>query len=164
VDIFDVATKTWSTARLSAGRAALAATSLPSQGLALFAGGFTGVYFDKTPGQLCSDVVDIFHGKTNTWSTANLVIPRCFLAATSLPLQGLALFAGGEGLFQLLVHTLHLHLSEVQKTMTFYILYVNPNAICFCRRNIHAIALQATVCMMPSTSSTLIQCHGHLLN
>jgi len=42
VDIFDVATKTWSTARLSAGRAALAATSLPSQGLALFAGGFSG--------------------------------------------------------------------------------------------------------------------------
>jgi hypothetical protein len=40
VDIFDGATRTWSTARLSAGRAALTATSLPSQGLALFAGGF----------------------------------------------------------------------------------------------------------------------------
>jgi len=125
VDIFDGAARTWSTARLSAGRAALAATSLPSQGLALFAGGFTGSYFDRTPGQLCSDVVDIFDGNANTWSTANLIIPRCFLAATSLPIQRLALFAGGEGLFQLLVHTLHLHLSEVQKTN-----YDIPHPLC----------------------------------
>jgi hypothetical protein len=35
----------WSTAALSAARSSLAATSLPSQGLALFAGGFTGMRF-----------------------------------------------------------------------------------------------------------------------
>ena len=39
VDIFDATAGTWSTAALSAARAGLAATSLPSAGLAFFAGG-----------------------------------------------------------------------------------------------------------------------------
>ncbi len=39
VDIFNVATGTWSTAILSQARAGLAATSLPSAGVAIFAGG-----------------------------------------------------------------------------------------------------------------------------
>jgi hypothetical protein len=41
------------------------------------------------------DAVDIFDGNTRMWSTARLSVARCFLAATSLPSQGLALFAGG---------------------------------------------------------------------
>ncbi len=41
------------------------------------------------------DVVDIFDAKSGTWSTAKLSVARCFLSATSLPSQGLALFAGG---------------------------------------------------------------------
>ena len=43
MDIYDGAADTWSTAYLSAARASLAATSLPSQGLALFAGGVGGL-------------------------------------------------------------------------------------------------------------------------
>ncbi len=39
VDIFDATAGTWSTAALSVARFALAATSLPSAGLAFFAGG-----------------------------------------------------------------------------------------------------------------------------
>ncbi len=39
MDIFDANTGTWHTAKLGAGRSDLVATSLPSQGLALFAGG-----------------------------------------------------------------------------------------------------------------------------
>jgi hypothetical protein len=39
VDIFNVTSGAWSTAALSEGRASLAATSLPNQGLAIFAGG-----------------------------------------------------------------------------------------------------------------------------
>jgi hypothetical protein len=42
VDIFNGITGTWSTAVLSVARTALAATSLPNHGLAIFAGG-TGV-------------------------------------------------------------------------------------------------------------------------
>ncbi len=38
MDIFDASSGRWSTAALSLARANLAATSLPSQGLALFAG------------------------------------------------------------------------------------------------------------------------------
>ncbi len=38
VDIFDAISGRWSTAALSVGRSSLAATSLPSQGLAIFAG------------------------------------------------------------------------------------------------------------------------------
>ncbi len=44
VDIFDATAGTWSTAALSAARAFLAATSLPSAGLAFFAGGY-GTFF-----------------------------------------------------------------------------------------------------------------------
>ena len=43
VDIFNVTSGAWSTAALSAARSSLAATSLPSQGLAIFAGGWTGM-------------------------------------------------------------------------------------------------------------------------
>jgi hypothetical protein len=43
------------------------------------------------------DVVDLFDGKTGKWSTARLSVARYGLAATSLPSQGLALFAGGQG-------------------------------------------------------------------
>jgi hypothetical protein len=39
VDIFNVATGTWSTAALSQARGNLAATSLPNAGVAIFAGG-----------------------------------------------------------------------------------------------------------------------------
>jgi hypothetical protein len=39
--------------------------------------------------------VDIFNGITGTWSTAVLSVARNELAATSLPNQGLAIFAGG---------------------------------------------------------------------
>ena len=43
------------------------------------------------------DVVDIFDGKAGSWSTAKLSVARWDLSATSLPFQGLALFAGGAG-------------------------------------------------------------------
>jgi hypothetical protein len=43
------------------------------------------------------DVVDIFDGTSGKWSTARLSVARYGLAATSLPSQGLALFAGGQG-------------------------------------------------------------------
>ena len=43
VDIFNVSSGRWSTDVLSVGRYYLAATSLPNQGLAIFAGGITGL-------------------------------------------------------------------------------------------------------------------------
>jgi hypothetical protein len=42
VDIFDATSGRWTTAALSVSREVLAATSLPEQGLAIFAGGYTG--------------------------------------------------------------------------------------------------------------------------
>ncbi len=42
-------------------------------------------------------VVDIFDGNVDQWRTAKLSVARGFLSATSLPSQGLALFAGGYG-------------------------------------------------------------------
>jgi hypothetical protein len=47
-------------------------------------------------GTVDSNVVDIFDGSSGRWSTAVLSVARSFrLAATSLPNQGLAMFAGG---------------------------------------------------------------------
>jgi hypothetical protein len=42
-----------------------------------------------------SSVVDIFDASSGRWSTAVLSFSRWYLAATSLPNQGLAIFAGG---------------------------------------------------------------------
>jgi hypothetical protein len=44
------------------------------------------------------NTVDIFNAISGRWSTAALSEARYFLAATSLPNQGLAIFAGGRGL------------------------------------------------------------------
>jgi hypothetical protein len=44
VDIFNAISGKWSTATLSVARMNLAATSLPDQGLAIFAGGSTGMH------------------------------------------------------------------------------------------------------------------------
>jgi hypothetical protein len=52
---------------------------------------------------LCADntgysgAVDIFNAISGRWSTAALSVARFSLAATSLPNQGLAIFAGGIG-------------------------------------------------------------------
>jgi hypothetical protein len=40
--------------------------------------------------------VDIFDGNTGTWHTAQLSVAQRELTATSLPSQGLALFAGDQ--------------------------------------------------------------------
>jgi hypothetical protein len=42
-----------------------------------------------------SSVVDIFNVTAGTWSTAALSLARGYLAATSLPDAGVAIFAGG---------------------------------------------------------------------
>jgi hypothetical protein len=44
-----------------------------------------------------SNVVDIFNVTSGKWSTAALSSPRFYLAATSLPNLGVAIFAGGRG-------------------------------------------------------------------
>jgi hypothetical protein len=57
VDIFNAITGNWSTAVLSEGRAYLAATSLPNQGLAIFAGGIASMlcdFFAMIAGRLAS--------------------------------------------------------------------------------------------------------------
>ncbi len=41
-------------------------------------------------------IVDIFDATSGRWTTAALSVARGNLAATSLPEQGLAIFAGGD--------------------------------------------------------------------
>ncbi len=93
VDIFDGNSGRWSTANLSVARFSLAATSLPNQGLAIFAGGNIGDYSS-------SKVVDIFDGNSGRWSTAvlSVALDLSYPAVTSLPNQGLAMFFGTYGL------------------------------------------------------------------
>jgi hypothetical protein len=49
-----------------------------------------------------SDAVDIFDATKGTWSTAALSVARLWLAATSLPNAGLAIFAGGTSAYGLI--------------------------------------------------------------
>ena len=44
-----------------------------------------------------ANTVDIFNATNGTWSTAALSVARQAFAATSLPIEGLAVFAGGMG-------------------------------------------------------------------
>ncbi len=44
-----------------------------------------------------TNVVDIFNASSGRWSTAALSVARDLHSATSLPNQGLAIFAGGKG-------------------------------------------------------------------
>jgi hypothetical protein len=46
-----------------------------------------------------SNAVDIFDAISGKWSNATLSEARVYLAAASLPNQGLAIFAGGAGMF-----------------------------------------------------------------
>ncbi len=41
------------------------------------------------------NAVDIFNATSGVWTTAALSVPRAVFAATSLPNEGLAIFAGG---------------------------------------------------------------------
>jgi len=43
------------------------------------------------------NTVDIFNARSGIWTTAALSVAREALAATSLPNDGLAIFAGGTG-------------------------------------------------------------------
>ncbi len=84
VDLYNVTTRVWTTAQLSAPRSSLAATSVGN--IALFAGGMS-------LSSLNSLVVDLFNGSTGVWSTAQLSVARHSLAAVSV--GNVAVFAGG---------------------------------------------------------------------
>jgi hypothetical protein len=43
------------------------------------------------------NTVDIFNARSGVWTTAALSVARNYLAAASLPNDGLAIFAGGGG-------------------------------------------------------------------
>ena len=44
-----------------------------------------------------ANTVDMFNATSGVWTTAALSVARSSLAATSLPNEGLAIFAGGYG-------------------------------------------------------------------
>jgi hypothetical protein len=96
----------WTTSQLSASRGNVASTSLPTKALAFFAGGSSpsGNPSPNPISRTCSRVVDIFNGLTRTWSVAQLSAARENLAATSLPGQGLVLFAGGRDYYCTGIH------------------------------------------------------------
>ena len=92
VDIYDAGLDTWSTASLSVGRMAMAATSVGDK--ALFGGGFVR---DQGIPPFESNVVDIYDADANPgeeWSTATLSQERSYLTATTV--GHLAMFAGGR--------------------------------------------------------------------
>ncbi len=50
-----------------------------------------------------ANTVDMFNARSGVWTTAALSIARCYLAATSLPNEGLAIFAGGSSALHVLM-------------------------------------------------------------
>ena len=51
----------------------------------------------RCAGNFVSNTVDIFNAMSGVWTNATLSVARYVLAATSLPNEGLAIFAGGLG-------------------------------------------------------------------
>ena len=84
VNVYDISTKSWSTARLSQGRKKLAAAG--PRGAILFAGGFHNKW---------SDAVDIYDTKTKAWSHAKLSVARQYVGGGAY--EDIAVFAGGQG-------------------------------------------------------------------
>ena len=74
-----------------------ASISLENVGLIFFAG---GQVYSKPPGLtatlVSTNIVDIYNINNNSWSTAQLSIPRTGIVATSLENDNLAFFAGGS--------------------------------------------------------------------
>ncbi len=90
VDIYDLTTKQWSTSTLSEPRAAMgsAVVETPNGPIALFGGGTSAV-----SGPYTTDLAEIYHANTGTWSTANLSQARAHLSATTAGHK--VIFAGG---------------------------------------------------------------------
>jgi hypothetical protein len=121
VDLYNSTTGAWSTAQLSVARADIVSASVGS--VALFAGGnsasasggclwfgncvkcsrvvqhcvfvhpMRNVYLMLTTAGGLSLAVDLYNSTTGAWSTAQLSVPRHYLAAASV--GSVALFAGG---------------------------------------------------------------------
>lgn len=83
VDIYDMSSNTWSTAKLSVARNFITAVASGTQ--LFFAGGYDGTAY--------SNVVDIYDVSTGAWTTATLSTARGFLAAAASGSE--VLFAGG---------------------------------------------------------------------
>ncbi len=90
VDIYDFTTGQWTTTSLSSPRAAMgsAVVETPNGPIALFGGGSSEI-----PGPYATNLVDIYHANTGTWSTANLSQARTHLSATTVGYK--VIFAGG---------------------------------------------------------------------
>ncbi len=57
----------------------------------------------RCAGNIFYNTVDIFNATSGVWTTAALSVARYYLAATSLPNDGLAIFAGGQGASRVLM-------------------------------------------------------------
>lgn len=88
VDIYDLASQSWSTAELSKPRFGIAVVAAGNK--ILFAGGETGDGDNDT----YYSTVDIYDVVTNTWSVSALSEPRSHIGATVL--NNTVFFAGGE--------------------------------------------------------------------
>ena len=84
MDIYDVATDTWSLSNMSTGGDEL--TTATTGNKVFFAGGNFGIYATST--------VNIYDLTSNTWSTASLSAPRNFPAAVSA--NNKVYFTGGD--------------------------------------------------------------------
>jgi hypothetical protein len=72
------------------------------QGFGLYVDASVRVLIRCPGGSGYSNVIDIFDVKTAAWTTAALSVARAKFAATSLPNEGIAMFAGGTSALQLL--------------------------------------------------------------
>jgi N-acetylneuraminic acid mutarotase len=87
VDIYDLATQTWSIADLSKVRPHIAAVAAGNK--VFFAGGG-----DVDQFSFPSATVDMYDVSTNTWSVASLSEPRAYIGAAAVGNK--VLFAGGK--------------------------------------------------------------------
>jgi len=90
VDIYDFTNGQWTSTELAGPRAAMgsAVVETPDGPIALFGGGTSAI-----AGPYATDLVEIYHANTGTWSTANLSQARAHLSATTVGSK--VIFAGG---------------------------------------------------------------------
>lgn len=97
VDIYDVATDSWSQAQLKQARADLAAVTIGTR--AYFIGGLFGM----GPGS-ASDVIDVYDSQTGTWTDIKMPSPRFGMQAAAV--GNTLIIAGGGDNFGVVLDTI----------------------------------------------------------
>ena len=96
IDIYNITSNSWSTAKLSVSRYFVSATALEKEGIAFFAGGTLKTFSSTGVSSFSNtNVVDVYDANRNQWSIIYLSQARELIASTTIQNNGIVIFGVG---------------------------------------------------------------------